>query len=272
VTERISTENEVVTVVTTGDRERGSITDKAKWVSELEAALLEGSIDLAVHSAKDVPTKILSEFELLGVPLKSDSRDALCGKYRLKDLPTGARVGTSSLRRKSQLLSIRPDLDVKPLHGNIDTRLKKLESGEYDALLLAAAGLQRLNSTQSVAEYLECSDFVPAAGQGALLVEVCNGRSEVIKNFLDTDLQATNLLMTERLILDLLQADCDSPIGLHAEHTESGQISVRTYAGLEDGSNWLRDQITLPTNSPSELAKTVVERLISLGVKEFLAN
>ena len=173
VAERLGGEAELVTVTTLGDREpRGG--DKARWVSELERALLADEIDVAVHSGKDVPTELPDGLELVAIPARADARDAICGAPALTALAPGSRVGTSSLRRAAQLRAIRADLEIVALRGNVDTRLGKLAEGEADAIVLALAGLQRLGREAEAGGVLD--ELVPAAAQGALVLEARPGR------------------------------------------------------------------------------------------------
>ncbi len=158
VAERLGAEYELVTISAAGP-----VDDKSRWVSELERALLAGEVDVAVHSAKDVPAELACGLELVAIPEREDPRDAICGTSSLKELRPGARVGTSSLRRAAQIRSLRDDVDVVEVHGNVDTRLRKLADGEYDALVLAVAGLRRLSRDFDGV----LDEFVPAAGQGA---------------------------------------------------------------------------------------------------------
>ncbi len=173
VADRLGVESELVKVVTAGDRGAAE-PDKSRWVSELEHALLEGEIDVAVHSAKDVPAELAEGLELVAIPTRADARDAICGAPSLEGLPHGARVGTSSLRRAAQLTASRADLEVVPVRGNVDTRLEKLGRGECDALVLALAGLERLGRAGEAQGVLD--GLVPAAGQGALAIEARPGR------------------------------------------------------------------------------------------------
>ena len=165
---------EIVEITTLGDR-GAPVQDKSRWVSELERALLDDRIDVAVHSAKDVPTELEEGLELVAVPERADARDAICGASELDALPRGARVGTSSLRRTAQIRALRDDLEVVSLRGNVDTRLRKLAAGEADALVLALAGLQRLGRADEAGGVI--AEFVPAAGQGALALEARSGRA-----------------------------------------------------------------------------------------------
>ena len=168
VAERLGGQAEIVEITTLGDR-GAAPADKSRWTSELERALLEERIDLAVHSAKDLPTELDDGLELVAVPARADARDAICGAPSLAALPAGARVGTSSLRRAAQLRAVRDDLAVVELRGNVDTRLRKLREGQADALVLALAGLERLGRAGDAGGVID--EFVPAAGQGALALE-----------------------------------------------------------------------------------------------------
>ncbi|HET8980021.1 MAG TPA: hydroxymethylbilane synthase, partial [Solirubrobacteraceae bacterium] len=164
VAERLGGDVEIVKITTLGDRGAG-LADKSRWTSELEHALLDGRIDIAVHSAKDVPTELAEGLELVAIPARADARDVICGAAGLDALAPGARVGTSSLRRAAQLRAVRDDVEVVELRGNVDTRLRKLRDGEADAIILALAGLERLGRGGEADGVIEA--FVPAAGQGA---------------------------------------------------------------------------------------------------------
>src|SRR5215217_1934376 len=167
-------EVELVEVRTSGDARR-AVGDKSRWVKEIEEALLDGRADLAVHSAKDVPGVLPEGLAIVGVPERADARDALCGGASLESLPEGAVVGTSALRRRSQLLAARPDLDVRELRGNVDTRLRRLHDGDFEGIVLAAAGLRRLGRENEIAFGFDAGLMTPAAGQGALALEARRG-------------------------------------------------------------------------------------------------
>ncbi len=202
---------EIVPITTTGDRRR-DLEDKEKWVKELELALLAGEVDLAVHSAKDVPTALPADLELVGAIARGDARDVLCGAPSLDALPPGARVGTSSLRRAAQLLAARPDLDVVELRGNVDTRLRKLADGEADALVLTAAGLERLDRADAIGATLDA--FVPAPGQGTVVLEARAG--DVAARALAVRLThepTWTALTCERAVVRGLGATCHTPVG-----------------------------------------------------------
>jgi hydroxymethylbilane synthase len=227
VGERLGAEYELVTI-----NAAGPVGDKSRWVSELERALLDGDVDVAVHSAKDVPAELGDGLELVAFPEREDPRDAICGPVpALKDLPPGARVGTSSLRRAAQIRAARQDLEVVELRGNVDTRLRKLAAGECDALVLAAAGLHRLG--QHPDGYLD--ELVPAAGQGALALEaLTTSLSEpVLAGLRDPD--ATACVLAEREVTRALGASCNTPVGAWARVLDGGELELSAWVGRADG-------------------------------------
>src|SRR5207248_4993172 len=215
---------ELEVIKTTGDK----ITDvalakvgtKGMFTKEIEEALAEGRVDLAVHSLKDLPTELSAGFEIAAITKRENPHDVFCSrKYgSIDELPSRARVGTSSLRRQAQLKSLRPDLDIHPLRGNVDTRLRKLETGEYDAVILAAAGLNRLGKKHCIRQVLVPKLMCPAAGQGALAVEIRKADSAVHEHvaFLD-DSAARTTTACERALLNRLGGGCQVPIGAFAE-------------------------------------------------------
>ncbi|HET9405904.1 MAG TPA: hydroxymethylbilane synthase [Candidatus Sulfotelmatobacter sp.] len=223
---------EIEIIHTTGDK----ITDvalakvgtKGMFTKEIEEALAAGRVDLAVHSLKDLPTELPQGFEIAAITKREDPRDAFCSlKYAdIEDLPQGARVGTSSLRRQAQLKAIRPDLDIHPLRGNVDTRLRKLEQGEYDAIILASAGLRRLGKTELVKQIIPAEIMCPAAGQGALGVEIRAGDAATrdLLQFLD-DPAARAATTCERALLNRLGGGCQVPIGAFAEVSAAGAVA-----------------------------------------------
>ncbi|HET9721170.1 MAG TPA: hydroxymethylbilane synthase [Solirubrobacteraceae bacterium] len=255
---------DLIKVRTAGDRgERAA--DKSRWVQELEQALHDGRIDLAVHSAKDVPTEVPEEFRLIAVPGREDPRDALCGAGTLAELPSGSRVGTSSLRRRAQLRALRADLDVVELRGNVDTRLAKLEAGEVDAVVLALAGLIRLGRQAEAGCALD--ELVPAAGQGTLVVEAAHGspHEETVENALH-DLTTDACLRAERELMRHLGASCHTPVGAHARQV-GASLRMRAWVGLPDGSEWIADELTEP---PGDVAASLYERMRAMGAEELL--
>jgi len=237
---------EIEIIKTTGDK----ITDvalaqvgtKGMFTKEIEEALAENRVDLAVHSLKDLPTEIPSGFEIAAIPPRQDARDAFCSlKYkRIQDLPQGARVGTSSLRRQAQLKALRPDLDTHALRGNVDTRLRKLEAGEYDAVILAAAGLKRLGKQDSIRQLLDAKVMCPAAGQGALAVEIRKADSAVRQHVIFLDDAAARLTTTcERALLNKMGWGCQVPIGAVAEII-LGKLHLQAVVASPEGSTVLR--------------------------------
>jgi hydroxymethylbilane synthase len=263
VAERLAPGSELVTVTTAGDRQ-AAVGDKSRWISELERALLTGEVDLAVHSAKDVPAELAAGLELVAVPPRADPRDAICGVSSLAALATGARVGTSSLRRAAQLRAAREDLQIVEVRGNVDTRLRKLAAGEVDALVLAVAGLERLGRAAEVGGILE--ELVPAAGQGALALEARVGESDAARL---NDAEAWLCVTAERELTRALEASCDTPVGAYARAVERGLLELRAWVGLPDGSAWLSDCVR---GAPGGLGAKAAERLLSTGAGELLAQ
>ena len=263
---------ELVPMTVTGDRGERSpkVADKSRWVIELEEALLDGSIDLAVHSAKDVPGELAPGLAILGVPARADARDALCGAAALADLPEGARVGTSSLRRRAQLLAARPDLAVADMRGNVDTRLRRLAEGAWDAVVLALAGLERLDRAAEAGAALDLEAFVPAPGQGTLAVEGRAGDEEARAALAElNDPAALATLLAERAVVTDLGATCRTPVGAHAE-LAGDELRLRAWVGLPDGSSWVRDELTAPAQDPAALGREVAARLRAAGAGELL--
>jgi hydroxymethylbilane synthase len=260
VAERLQGEVETVTITTSGDR--GSRDDKSRFVKELEEALLAGAADIAVHSAKDVPAELPDGLALAGVPERADPRDALCGAASLDELAEGAVVGTASLRRRAELLAARPDLDVRELRGNVDTRLRRLAGGDFDAIVLAQAGLDRLGRG---AEGTPLPELVPAPGQGCLALETrADDEAAIAAARALTDPVAQRELTAERTLVAALGASCHTPIGVHA----AGR-ALSTFVGLPDGSHWIHD--ALEGDDLLALARTMVERLEAAGARELLA-
>ena len=261
---------ELVEVVTAGDRgERGA--DKSRWVAELERTLLDGEADLAVHSAKDVPAELADGLAIVAVPPRADARDALCGAESLDALGSGARVGTSSLRRSSQLRAVRDDLELVPLRGNVDTRLRRLAAGELDALVLALAGLERLGRGTEAGCALDPDRFVPAPGQGSLALEardddrVASDRLAAVD-----DPTAHACLRAERALTARLGASCHTPVGGHAIPAGNGRLILNAYVGLPDGSAWVRDRFEGTIDRSEELGRTVGDRVLAGGGRRLL--
>jgi len=255
------------------------VTDKSRFVKEIEEALLAGEIDFAVHSAKDVPAEFPRGLLLRALPGRADPRDAICGAESLDGLREGAVVGTASLRRRALLLSVRPDLDVRELRGNVDTRLRRLAAGDFDAIVLAQAGLDRLGRGDE-GRPLDLGVFVPAAGQGCLAVETRDaddaanralsafpGMTGVVEDTTE------DCLREERTVVRLLEATCNTPIGVHAVASLESSISVTAFVGLPDGSHWIRDELEMPHPHGVDLiGRHVAERLRAAGADELLAE
>jgi hydroxymethylbilane synthase len=271
-------EVDLVPIETSGDAPRGAHlrgdpsgatprSDKSRFVKEIEEALLAGEVDLAVHSAKDVPSELPTGLAIVGVPPRADPRDALCGAASLSDVPDGAAVGTGSLRRRAQLLALRPNLDVRELRGNVDTRLRRLAEGRFAAIVLAQAGLDRLGRT---GEGARLTELVPAPGQGCLALEARAGdeRAAVAAAGV-TDRAALTCLTAERALVAALGATCRTPIGAHAELAD-GALRLTAFAGMPDGSHWIRDSHEGDPAEPGRLGRAVGERLAAAGGRELL--
>jgi hydroxymethylbilane synthase len=255
---------EIVTVTTSGDR-GSSEEDKSRWVGELEQALIEGEIDLAVHSAKDVPAELPDGLELVAFPAREDARDALCGASSLAALPPGARVGTSSLRRAAQLRALREDLQVVEMRGNVDTRLRKLREGEVDAIVIALAGLVRLGRRSEVGAVLD--ELVPAPGQGALAIQARRGDALTAELDAVADVGTASCVLAERELVRVLDASCHTPVGAHARLVGDGQLELIAWVGLPDGSEWISDS---STGEPGRVGARVGERMLAVGAGELL--
>jgi hydroxymethylbilane synthase len=266
VAELLGDDARLVKITTSGDRTSGG-RDKERWVKELELALLAGEIDLAVHSAKDVPSKLPDGLELVGAPRRADPFDALVGAGSLAALAHGARVGTASPRRAAQLRALREDLDVIVVHGNVGTRLRLLADRDLDALVLAAAGLHRLGRAEEIGCVL--SELVPAAGQGTLALEGRAGDDRALAAARAiTDAASWDALLAERTLVARLLASCNTPLGAHATIAGDG-IVLRTFVGLPDGSQWLRDE-TPPVPTARAAGELGARRLLAAGGAELL--
>jgi hydroxymethylbilane synthase len=263
---------ELVEIRTSGDEGQkrvAPIGDKSRFVKEIEEALLAGEVDLAVHSAKDVPGVLAEGLAIVGVPAREDARDALVGAASLHDLPEGASVGTSSLRRRSQLLAARPDLNLEDLRGNVDTRLRRLDEGRHDAVVLALAGLRRLERDKGAAP-LDPIEVTPAPGQGCLALEARRDDANVaaLADRL-TDADALVRLTAERALTERLEASCHTPVGAYAEIGEEGLL-LAAFVGSPDGSTWIRDAAIADPGDPAALGVVVAERLLAAGAAEVL--
>jgi hydroxymethylbilane synthase len=266
---------ELVPLVTSGDKGLAH-EDKSRWVAELEEALEREQVDLAVHSAKDVPARLREGLVLLGSPARAAAEDVLCGAAGLEALPHGARVGTSSLRRSAQLRAAREDLEVVSMRGNVDTRLRRLaqgDAGRLDALVLARAALQRLEREQELGAVLDPHSFVPAPGQGTLALEGRSGDARTREaGAAIADEPTTCCLLAERALARALQASCHTPLGAHALPCEPARLRLRAWVGLPDGSAWLSDEQCGESAQAEALGERVAQRMLLAGAAELLAR
>jgi len=256
------------------DRSLIEIGGKGLFIKEIEIALLNQEIDLAVHSLKDMPGEIANEFELIATPQRANPLDVLISKDDkiLEELPQGAKIGTGSLRRKAQLLNYRPDLEIVPIRGNIDTRIKKLYSQDLDAIVLAAAGLERMGWSNKISQYLEPAISLPAVGQGALALEVRSNADSIKRlikgiNHHDTYLRVA----AERSFLAYLEGSCKIPIAAYAE-VEDNEIVVEGMVASLDGRRLIRDKVRGNKSEAKELGIILAERLVEQGAAEILAE
>ena len=274
-------EVEIEIIHTTGDK----ITDvalakvgtkagltKGIFTKEIEEALAGGRVDLAVHSLKDLPTELPAGFEIAAITEREDPRDAFCSRdyTKIEALPCEAHVGTSSLRRHAQLKALRPDLDIHPLRGNVDTRLRKLEQGEYDAVILASAGLKRLGKTELIQQIIPAKIMCPAAGQGALAIEIRQGdcATRALLTFLD-NLAARAATTCERALLNRLGGGCQVPIGAFAE-VRDGRLHLDSIVADPDGSKILRDSRDGNIEDAEQLGNAAGSALLSRGGDQIL--
>jgi hydroxymethylbilane synthase len=283
----------------------GEMGDKGRFVRGVEAALLEGEADIGVHSAKDVPAEIPEGLVIAAVPAREDPADVWIGDLAqnsdisrvtrqgasLDEVPEGARVGTASLRRRAQLLAARPDLQVGELHGNVDTRLRKLGEEEFDAIVLAAAGLKRLGREDEASFSIPADAMTPAAGQGALVLQARGDDAEAIEAAAAIgDETSLRELTAERAVVALLDATCSTPIGVHAQlrttaaagdgekrlltsgdrRSGAGFLVLDAFVGLPDGSEWIRDRVEGDAAEPAAAGALLAERLLAAGARDIL--
>jgi hydroxymethylbilane synthase len=259
-------------IKTTGDKitdvPLARIGSKGLFTKEIEEALLDGRADLAVHSLKDLPTELPEGLVLAAVPAREDPRDALVGK-RMADLGPGAKVGASSLRRAAQLRRLRPGVVVEPVRGNLDTRLRKLDEGRYDAILLAAAGLKRLGWGGRISDILEPETMCPAVGQGALAVETrASGAGFDACRELD-DATTHSAVAAERSVLRALGGGCQTPIGAHAT-AHNGGLRMLAMVASPDGAGLVRGEIEGPASDAERLGRELAENLLERGARKIL--
>ncbi len=264
---------EIEVIKTTGDKVSGlalsQIGTKGLFTKEIEEALLEGRIDLAVHSLKDMPTDLPDGLRLCAVPKREDPRDVMVGGT-LDGLPRGARLGTSSLRRAAQARLLRTDLQVESIRGNLDTRLRKLDEGQYDAIVLAAAGLKRLGFEHRAAEWLPVDRMVPAVGQGALAVETRDESSPATHLCAALHDEHSGLAVTaERALLAALGGGCQVPIGAHARLVD-GLLHLEAVVISPDGRHPVRRHDSAPPEQAAALGARLGESLLASGADEIL--
>ncbi len=272
----VSVELEII--VTKGDKildvPLAMVGGKGLFVKEIEEALLRNDVDLAVHSMKDVPSELPDELHLGIIPLRENPHDAFISvRYKtLADLPQGATVGTSSLRRRSQLAALRPDLKIVDLRGNLDTRLRKLDEGQFQAIILAAAGLNRLGMSSRATGYFTAKEMLPAVGQGALGIELRKDDAELLAGlaFLN-DARTTVAVAAERAFLSRLEGGCQVPIGAFAE-VHNGQVELTGLVASIDGKEILKESIAGPSEEAQELGTRLANKLLEMGGREILAE
>jgi hydroxymethylbilane synthase len=273
---REGAEVEVVPIRTTGDRLsrlEAEMTGKDLFTREIDEALQEGSVDLGVHSLKDLPSRLAPGLILAAVPPREDPSDVLVSNDRrpLKALPRGARIGTSSSRRRAQLLAARSDLEVLEARGNVDTRVRRMKEGRWDAIVLARAGLARLGRLDEITEVLPESVMLPAIGQGALAI-VSRADDGKVRDYLSRldDPASHRAVLAERALLDLLEAGCRAPVAGLAR-VEGDRLRLAGAVFAPDGSRTLREEAEGPAEDPETLGREVAERLLARGAASLIA-
>jgi len=269
---------EIITIKTTGDR----ITDrplamvggKGLFVKEIENALLENEVDLAVHSMKDMPGVLPQGLVIGAIPERENPFDVMLSKenLQLSEYEKGAKVGTSSLRRGSQIKHIRPDLEIVPIRGNLDTRIKKMKSGEYDAIVLAAAGLIRLGQEKEITEYLDESLMTPAVGQGALCIETRENDEEIAPvieklNHYDT----RTCVEGERAFLKQIEGSCHIPVACYGK-MDQGNVHLTSVVASEDGEQLIKETITSPADQVEQSGRKLANQLLDNGGRSILES
>ncbi len=274
----LGVETELLPMKTTGDRLRGSLATvggKGLFVKEIEEALIEGRADLAVHSAKDLPAVIPAGLALVAFPERADPRDALVARQRgasIASLPSGARVGTGSVRRGAQLRAARPDLEIVPLRGNLPTRLRKLESESLDAIVLACAGLDRLDLADRIDERIAPERMLPAVAQGALALEARAGDSLADDLKCLSDRLTADRVTAERAFLSALGGDCSTPLAALAEAGPNGSLVLRALLAATDGRRILRHRAEAPATDAQRLGSEAAAAIRESGGEELLAE
>ncbi len=272
---RVGVTSRVAIIKTTGDHlQTASLVQaggKGLFTKEIEEALLAGRIDIAVHSLKDLPTETPPGLDIAAIPEREDARDAILGR-RLSELAYGARVGTSSGRRAAQLRAIRPDLKIEPIRGNVDTRIRKLKDGQFDAILLAAAGVRRLGLEQEIAEILPPEQMCPAPGQGALAIQTRNDDPAREICALLNHVPTNQAVTCERTTLAALGGGCQLPVGAFAEIREDDVLEIIAVVISPDGGRHLKVRKSGPRERPEELGRAVADDLLARGAGKILAE
>jgi hydroxymethylbilane synthase len=266
---------ELIVIRTSGDERPRGVTpppdeDKSRFVKEIERALIRADADLAVHSAKDLPGQVPDELSIVAVPERADPRDVICGAPGIEALPAGAKVGTASLRRRSQLLAARPDLRVLDLRGNVDTRLRRLEEGRYDAIVLAAAGLARLGIFAG--RPISPDVVVPAPGQGCLALQarVDDRRTAGFAATID-HAPSRRQLLAERAVSERLGAHCHTPLGVHARAVGQDTLELTAFVGSDAGGRALHASLRGSSLGPEQLGIALADSLLACGAARLLA-
>ncbi len=267
---------EIIGMTTRGDQildmPLSKIGGKGLFIKELETALLENTADIAVHSMKDVPMDMPNEFSIAAICERADPRDAfVSNRYQnLASLPEGARLGTSSVRRKCQLVSLRPDLDYADLRGNVGTRLSKLDDSQYDAIILAVAGLQRLGLDNRITDKMSVHQSIPAAGQGAVGIECRSGDQQTIELIAALNHQPTAIRVTaERAMARALNANCEAPVAAFAQ-LDGEQLELMALVGSLDGSQIMRETLSARADQAEQLGIDLAQALIARGALKLL--
>jgi len=265
-------EVDIIGMTTEGDRRLdvtlNEIGGKGLFIKELEYSLLEGRTDLAVHSMKDVPMELNDNFRIVAITQREDVRDAFVSNNydNLESLPDGSRVGTSSLRRQAQILKKFPNLQVLPLRGNLDTRLRKLDIGDYDAIILAAAGLKRLDMTNRIRNYIDTDTILPSPGQGALGIETLRSRDDLIEQLgILTHIESTICVIAERAFSRRMGGSCRLPIAAYAEIGQYQTFNMKVMISEPDGKNMITAKCSGPWRKVEELSIQTAEAILKRG-------
>ena len=269
---------EIVPIESEGDRRKTedlSKLERGVFAKSVELAVLDGRADIAVHSAKDVPAEILGELQIAGYLRRQDPRDVLVhsGYESLRELPKGFKLGTSSQRRACQILRIRPDLQVVPIRGNVDSRISFVETKDVDGVVLAASGILRLGLEEQISSFISTRDCVPDVGQGAILVQ-CSARNESIFDLLNQALDSkTEIEVTsERSFLSFVSASCKSPVAAHSVLDGDGSLNMIAMAGLPDGSEYYFAEHSSKPNSPDKAGEELALKLAKSGAAHLLGK